>query len=141
LGKDENLNVVKPDFITGGESLANLLRENKCTLQSLIVSWNMIRLTGAKDFCQSLSVNKTLTYLDISYNCLGSEAGCTLGRSLLSNKTLRDLRLACNNIDAVACFTICVGTRENESLRYLNLDGNPIGEQGGRTLMSLPMVI
>lgn len=37
IGKDENLNVVKPDFITGGESLAELLRDSNCPLQTLNV--------------------------------------------------------------------------------------------------------
>lgn len=38
LGKDENLNVVKPNFVTGGEILADLLRDSSCPLQSLNVS-------------------------------------------------------------------------------------------------------
>lgn len=38
IGKDENLNVVKPDFVTGGESLAELLRDSHCPLRSLNVS-------------------------------------------------------------------------------------------------------
>ncbi len=37
LGKDENLNVVKPDFVTGGESIAALLRESTCPLSTLVV--------------------------------------------------------------------------------------------------------
>lgn len=38
LGKDENLNVVMPDFLTGGESLAKLIRASHCPLQTLNVS-------------------------------------------------------------------------------------------------------
>lgn len=38
LGKDENLNVVMPDFLTGGESLAHLLRYSTCPLETLNVS-------------------------------------------------------------------------------------------------------
>lgn len=37
LGKDENLNVVKPDFVTGGEILADLLRDSNCPLHTLNV--------------------------------------------------------------------------------------------------------
>lgn len=37
LGKDENLNVVMPDFLTGGESLAHLLRYSTCPLETLNV--------------------------------------------------------------------------------------------------------
>ena len=37
LGKDENLNVVKPDTVTAGESLAVLLRYGHCPLKVLKV--------------------------------------------------------------------------------------------------------
>lgn len=38
LGKDENLNAVQPDFVTGGESLSALLRHESCPIQILNVS-------------------------------------------------------------------------------------------------------
>lgn len=37
LGKDENLNVVMPDFLTGGESIAKFLRNSTCPLETLNV--------------------------------------------------------------------------------------------------------
>lgn len=46
----------------------------------------MIRLDGAVDFAQSLSINDTLTYLDLSFNSLGTEGGVTLGVSILTNR-------------------------------------------------------
>ena len=39
------------------------------------LGWNMIRLDGAADLCNSLKVNTTLTYLDLSFNALGSIGG------------------------------------------------------------------
>ncbi len=38
LGKDENLNAVQPDFVTGGESLSELLKNPHCPLRTLNVS-------------------------------------------------------------------------------------------------------
>lgn len=38
LGKDENLNAVQPDFVTGGESLSELIRHESCPIQILNVS-------------------------------------------------------------------------------------------------------
>ena len=35
----------------------------------------MIRLDGAADLCNSLKINTTLTYLDLSFNALGSIGG------------------------------------------------------------------
>ena len=55
----------------------------------LQVDWNMIRLDGAVDFAQSLSINDTLTYLDLSFNSLGTEGGVMLGVSILTNKRYR----------------------------------------------------
>lgn len=37
LGKDENLNAVQPDFVTGGESLSELLKNPHCPLRTLNV--------------------------------------------------------------------------------------------------------
>jgi len=97
-------------------------------------------MASGVDLCDSLSFNTTLTYLDISYNTIGSDGGNTLGRALLTNKCLKQLILKNNMIDPVACFTICVGARETTSLKFIDLDGNPVGEAGGRALMTIPLV-
>lgn len=51
LGKDENLNVVMPDFLTGGESLAHLLRYSTCPLETLNVSVSSANDVGVFDRC------------------------------------------------------------------------------------------
>jgi Ran GTPase-activating protein (RanGAP) involved in mRNA processing and transport len=71
LGKDENLNAVKPDCVTAGESLASLLRLKTCSLQTLNLHWNMIRLEGAEVLCESIRFNTTLVDLNLSYNAIG----------------------------------------------------------------------
>lgn len=118
-----------PDLVTGGEALADLLRLPQCNLRTLKVDWNMIRLDGAIDFANSIAINDTLTYLDLSFNSLSTEGGITMGVSILSNHRLETLILTSNNLDAVACFTICAGIIENRGLKKVVLDGNPIGEQ------------
>ncbi len=129
VGSAENLNTVMPDLTTGGEALAELLRLPTCNLQILKVDWNMIRLDGAIDLANSLSINDTLTYLDLSFNSLSTDGGISLGVSILTNKRLETLIIQSNNIDSVACFTICAGVIENRGLKRVVLDGNPIGEQ------------
>lgn len=74
IGQAENLNTVMPDLITGGEAIADLLRSSGCQLEKLNLAWNQIRLDGAIDLASSLSVNKTITYLDLSYNALGNKS-------------------------------------------------------------------
>ena len=106
IGKDENLNTVQPDFVTGSEALAELLKEGLCPIETLNVSrisscsivttnlmsatlqlhWNMIRLEGAETLCDSLRTNSHLMHLDLSYNALGRSAACVLGASLHQNK-------------------------------------------------------
>jgi len=121
IGLAENLNTVMPDLITGGEALADLLRHPTCPLETLKLSWNMLRLDGAVDFVSSLRVNKTLTYLDLSYNALGKEAGIILGDAILDNKTLKHLILCHNGIQSLACFTLCQGIIENYGLKTVAL--------------------
>jgi len=55
----------------------------------------------------------------------------------LENKAMQTLNLANNGVDAVGAFTILVGARENPTLQYLCLDGNPIGEEGGRMFVKV----
>eukprot|EP00602_Paraphysomonas_sp_CaronLab_P004794 CAMPEP_0185021358 /NCGR_PEP_ID=MMETSP1103-20130426/4051_1 /TAXON_ID=36769 /ORGANISM="Paraphysomonas bandaiensis, Strain Caron Lab Isolate" /LENGTH=1351 /DNA_ID=CAMNT_0027552843 /DNA_START=296 /DNA_END=4348 /DNA_ORIENTATION=+ len=141
IGDAELLNTVKPNLITATEALASLLRSPTCKLEELKVSWNMIRLDSGVDFARSLSVNRSLTYLDVSYNSLGHSGGIALGDALLDNKVLSTILLANNNIDAMACFVICVAVEQNPSLRRLSLDGNPIGEQGAQCVMNVPSVV
>lgn len=52
LGKDENLNVVMPDFLTGGESIAKLLRSSLCPLETLNV----------RVLCAPLSLSPSLSW-------------------------------------------------------------------------------
>lgn len=137
LGKDENLNAVQPDFETGGESLAELIRVGTCPLQTLNLHWNMIRLEGAEVLCDSIRYNQHLINLDLSYNALGRSAASVLGATLFENRTLQTINVANNGIDAVGSFALFVGLRENQVVRSVVVDGNPIGEQGARMLMKL----
>jgi Ran GTPase-activating protein (RanGAP) involved in mRNA processing and transport len=138
IGQAEILNTVQPDYITGGEALADMLASNVCQLQVLNLSWNLIRLDGGIALAGCVATNQYVTSLDLSYNALGKDGGEVLGSALLKNTVLHTLQLANNNINFSACFAICVALEENFSLRKLSLDGNPIGEGGGRALMQVP---
>ena len=138
IGQAETLNTVQPDYITGGEALADMLASNSCHLQYLNLAWNLIRLDGGIALAGCVATNKYVTHLDLSYNALGKDGGEVLGSSLLGNTVLHTLLLTNNNINFSACFSICVALEENFSLRKLSLDGNPIGEGGGRALMQVP---
>lgn len=138
IGQAETLNTVQPDYITGGEAIADMLASNLCKLQTLNLAWNLIRLDGGISLAGCLKTNKYVTFLDLSYNALGKDGGEVLGSALLGNSILETLLLTNNNINFSACFAICVALEENFSLRRLALDGNPIGEGGGRSVMQIP---
>ncbi|RYH10038.1 hypothetical protein EON65_39720 [archaeon] len=127
LGKDENLNVVEPNFETGGESLAKLLQTGLCPIKTLNLHWNMIRLAGAEVLCDSIRNNMHLVSIDLSYNALGRNAASVLGAALYENNVIETINVANNGIDAIGSFTLFVGLRENKSVRSLVIDGNPIG--------------
>lgn len=121
IGVSETLNVVKPDFRTGSEALATFLMKSDCSLETLKLHWNMIRLDGAVTFANSLRFNSSLTDLDISYNSFARHGGEALGDALVENKTLRTLNVCGNSFNATACFTICVGIEENFVIRNVVL--------------------
>lgn len=128
LGRAESLNSSKHDMVTAAESLAALLSSPKCIISTLKLGWNMIRFGGAVDLCQSIAVNKSLTYLDLSYNAISRNGGIALGEAILDNTTLKTIIVTSNAVDAIACLTICVGVMSNRTLTRVALDGNPIGE-------------
>ena len=141
IGQLEALNAVMPDVVTGGEAIAELFTKPTCLLESVNLSWNMIRLGGAVDLANSLSKNNHLTYLDLSYNALANVAGVALGDAIVQNTTLKILNISSNGIDESACLTICQGIILNTGLTEVILDGNPIGEMGVKGLMLIPLSI
>lgn len=141
IGHAEILNTVMPDLLTATEALAELLRSDTCHLETLKLSWNMIRLDSGIDLAKSLEINSSLTHLDLRYNSLGHDGGQALGNSLMENRTLKTLLISNNNLNSTACFVICIGVEQNLALKYVNMDENPIGEAGARCLMHVSTAV
>ncbi len=57
----------------GSEALGAVLRTAGCSLRSLRLGWNMVRMAGSVHLVSALSVNTSLVLLDLSYNSLGRE--------------------------------------------------------------------
>ena len=58
IGRSEQLNVVQPDFVTGGEAIGKWLRNPNCRLKMLDVSWNSIHSDSAIELgCVELSAS------------------------------------------------------------------------------------
>lgn len=124
---------------TAGVALGSLLSDSRCTLETLKLSWNMLRFQSGSNLVKSLKFNTSLTYLDLSYNRLCADGGDVLGNALHSNRTLRILKLAHNNITSRPCCTILSGVVSCESLIEVDLSKNPIGELGARLLLAIDL--
>ena len=96
----------------GSEGAEGGISDNRCKLKKLIIPWNMIRGDSAVEFCSQLRYNDSLIHLDIGYNAIGKDGARMIGDSLTMNKTLRYLDLTSNNIDCTGCFCITVGIIE-----------------------------
>jgi hypothetical protein len=125
----ENLNVVQPSFITGGESVAAMMAQNN-SLLSLDLSHNLIRGESAVALGKGLAHNNTLEYLNLSHNTLGIGAQY-LAISLLSNQCLKDLDISYNGLDPKTAFVVAyILGSANCCIKYVRYEGNCIGSTG-----------
>jgi hypothetical protein len=137
IGGKEALNTVQPDFVTGGEAIAELLSMNHPALTTIDLSWNLIRRESAQAIAHALATNHTLTELDIAFNACGDGGGQAFGNALAKNKTLKTLDLSYNSIAEKGTKVLAFALIENYSLSNLKLEGNPVGAEGGRAMVKL----
>lgn len=137
LGKSESIHASNQS----GVLLSRWLAREDCGLQSLNISWNMIRLDSAYNIGFSLRENKSLLSLNLSYNALGREGGLEIGAALLYNSTLRRLLLEHNALDSISTITLCAGVIENQGIEEIVFDGNPIGSKGADAIMMIPLIL
>jgi hypothetical protein len=124
---------------TCADAFAVYLSNSLCSLKSLNLSWNLLRLDCATVLCKCLGSNLSLTNLDLSYNTLGETGGESLGAALMENKRLERLNLSNCGISSSVCLCIVIGVIECASMRWLNVDSNPIGSDGAHALLLIPM--
>ncbi|KAH7477035.1 Leucine-rich repeat-containing protein 74A [Phytophthora ramorum] len=135
IGKAENLNVVQPDFTTGGEAIAQMLHVNT-VLVHLDLSWNYLRLESSIALANSIRDNGTLIELKLAYNACADAGAMMFGEALRFNKTLQVLDLSYNSIGVKGAMVLGNAIRSNRALRSLQLNGNNIGREGGQLLMA-----
>ncbi|POM64571.1 Hypothetical protein PHPALM_19877 [Phytophthora palmivora] len=136
VGSSEHLNIVRPSVTTGGEALATMISINS-TLTSLDLSWNYLRLAGAVEIGRALAYNSGLRELNLAYNAFGNTGAQAVGDALLSNTTLQHLNMSHNNIPAQGALAIASALKINSALPLteIALGGNPLGSMGGRALL------
>eukprot|EP00743_Colponemidia_sp_Colp-15_P010176 GILK01011180.1.p1 GENE.GILK01011180.1~~GILK01011180.1.p1 ORF type:complete len:1137 (-),score=223.73 GILK01011180.1:106-3309(-) len=123
--------------LQGAGALGLLLRENR-SIQSLDLSWNMIRGKAAMEFLYSLTQNLSLSELNLAYNGFGkgSPAPLTFMAEILPYAySLRKLDLSHNQITCEGAFVLGQALKANSTLQSLHLDGNPIEVDGLRAIL------
>lgn len=131
-----NQRMLKEGLTMGGKVLGEMLCGKGCKIQTLKLAWNMIRFDSGVALMQSLKLNHSLTYLDISYNGLADEGAESLGDALQVNTMLHTILLSNNNISSSGCFCIVEGIKKCVNLSSVDLTNNPIGERGGVSVMT-----
>jgi len=136
IGSDEVSTKAVPTL-----NLYSYLASDCCRLHTLNLSWNHIRSNKAVLLGKSLSVNKSLTKIDLSHNRLGEKGGESIGNALYSHNKLQELLLQTNEVTPRACAVLITGALSSSSLKVLNLSQNPIGQGGLRSYLFSEIVM
>ncbi|CAM9420523.1 unnamed protein product, partial [Sphacelaria rigidula] len=120
--------------VIGGEAIAAMLSVNN-TLTSLNLAWNSIRMASAVMVANSLRNNHSLLTLGLAYNSFSDQPSQLLGAALCENDTLTKLDLSYNSVTPAAAMVLAFALKVNKTLKFLELEGNRIGQNGGEALV------
>ena len=104
------------------------------SLTSLNLSQNSFGYEEANSLSQALRVNKSLTSLNLFFNVIDYRGADFLSQALRVNASLTALDLSCNCMGGEGANSLSQALRENTSLISLNLSGNSIGYEGANFL-------
>ncbi|XP_015764733.1 PREDICTED: uncharacterized protein LOC107343665 [Acropora digitifera] len=104
------------------------------SLTSLDLCDTYIEDEGAKSLAESLKVNTSLTSLDLSDNSIGDEGAKSLSEALRVNTSLTSLDLSKALIKEEGANSLSEALRGNTSLTSLYLSDNYVGAKGANSL-------
>ena len=114
-------------------SLSKALSVNS-SLTNLDLSDNTVGDSGAVSLSQALAVNSSLTNLDLTRNSIRDFGAASLSQALSVNSSLTNLDLSGNDIGYAGAASLSQALAVNSSLTHLNLRGNCIGFSGAASL-------
>jgi hypothetical protein len=114
--------------------LARFISYAGCSLNWCDFSWNSFDSIAGELLAGALSINKTLSSINLSANCLRDEGGQHIAACLLGNQTLREIYLSLNNIGGKTCFIFSKVLRVHPNMERLDLSDNPLTEAGARSM-------
>lgn len=116
-----------------GNLLSTVLCQNK-SLEKLDLSRNHLGFQYVGDTCkiiaQAMSINETLTELDLSYSVFSDEAEVTLAGAIKNNRSLKKLVLV-HAFPNTRAKSLASSLKQNRTLTHLNLGDNEIGSKNG----------
>lgn len=121
----------------GITEVKDFLKNEKCKLVVLDLSWNNLQNDLIDHLGSGLSQNNTIEEINLSHNSFGQCGGEAIGDMMLRNRTILKMNLSYNGINHKATFAIAQGLRENPNLCDIDISGNPIGDIGGYALMQV----
>ena len=115
------------------ESLSKALSVNS-SLTHLDLMGNSIGDSGAASLSQALAVNSSLTNLNLGWNSIGDSGAASLSQALAVNSSLTNLNLKFNSIGYSGSVSFSQALAVNSSLTNLYLSWNSIGDSGAASL-------
>ena len=110
------------------------------SLTNLDLSYNSIGDSGAASLSQALAVNSSLTNLSLNLNSIGDFGAASLSQALAVNSSLTNLDLSANSIGDSGAASLSQALGVNSSLTNLDLSANSIGVFGTASLSQAPSV-
>ena len=143
-GTEESNSQAGSDVTSGGGSenerivstLEGLHRQGALKLEQLDIGDCQISDNGVESLAKLIAANTPLDHL-----CLTGNKGITpsawkgLGEALRSNTNLCDLGLDYTDLQDRGLISLLDGAEGNKGLQSLDLEGNKIGDEGGRKIL------
>ena len=136
FGKSLDLTEIIMDFTFHTRrihALSQVLTVNT-SLTTLDLSGNSFGDDGATSLSQALAANTSLTTLNLSLNFIGAEGATSLSQALAVNTSLTTLYLSHNSISNAGATSLSQALEVNTSLTTLDLSHNSIGAEGATSL-------
>jgi len=114
--------------------ISQLFGKNHPSLKRFCTGGTMLGPQGMKEVAVGLSINATLTSLDLSGNGLLKDGCARLAFALKNNRKLESLNLWGNLIGVEGAKSLSDVLKRNTVLRKLNLKGNNLREEGAKVI-------